>query len=84
MMVVLFNSLIIVLSVCQGREQASYCHASDIEPARRRRRRSFRRGDPISIRMFHYKDRIQHVPGASATGLAAGKEHPISIAAPAS
>ncbi len=84
MTVVLFNSLIIVLSVCQGREQASYCHASDIEPSRRRRRRSFRRGDHISIRMFRYKDHIQHVPGASATGLSAGKQHPISIAAPAS
>ena len=68
MMVVLFNSLIIVLSVCQGREQASYCQASDIEPSRRRRRRSFRWGDQISIRMFRYKDRIQHVPGAQRRG----------------
>jgi hypothetical protein len=68
MMVVLFNSLIIVLSVCQGREQASYCHASDIEPSRRKRRRSFRWGDHISTRMFRYKDRIQHVPGAQRRG----------------
>lgn len=83
MMVVHFNSLIIVLSVCRGREQASYCHASDIELSRRRRRRSFRWGDHISIRMFRYKDRIQHVPGALATGLSIGKQHPISIAAPA-
>jgi hypothetical protein len=83
MRVVLFNSLIIVLSVCQGREQASYCQASDIEPSRRRRRRSLRWGDQISIRMFRYKDRIQHVPGAQRR-LSAGKRHPISIAAPAS
>jgi hypothetical protein len=82
MMVVLFNSLIIVLSVCQGREQASYCHASDIEPSRRKRRRSFRWGDHISTRMLRYKDRIQHVAGAPATGLSAGKRYPISIAAP--
>jgi hypothetical protein len=84
MMVVLFNSLIVVLSVCQDREQASYCHASDIELSRRRLRRSFQPGDRISTRMFRHKNRIQHVPGASATGLSAGKQHPISIAAPAS
>jgi hypothetical protein len=84
MMVVLFNSLTIVLSVCQGREQARYCHSSDIEPSRRKRRRSFPWEDYVSIRMFRNKDRIQHALGASATGLSAGKQHPISIAAPAS
>jgi hypothetical protein len=83
MTVGLFNSLIIVLSVCQGRHRASYCHASDIEPSRRRRRRSFRPGDQISIRMFRHQDRIQRVPEASATALSTGKQHPISIAAPA-
>jgi len=83
MTVGILQSLIIVLSICQGREQASHCRASDIEPSRPRRRQSFRPGDPISIRMFRYKDGIQHVPGASATGLSAGTQHPISIAAPA-
>ena len=67
-MVKLFNLLIIVLSVCQGREQASYCHASGIKPSKLKRRRSFRWGDQISIRMFRYKDRIQHVPGAQRRG----------------
>lgn len=32
MTVGLFQSLIIVLSICQGRQQASYYHASDIGP----------------------------------------------------
>jgi hypothetical protein len=82
MTVGLFNSLIIVLSVCQGRQQASYCHASDIEPSRRRRRRPFRPRDHVSIRMFPHQDSIQHVPEA-ATALPTGKQHPISIAAPA-
>lgn len=68
MMVVLFNSLTIVLSVCQGREQARYCHSSDIEPSRRKRRRSFPWEDYVSIRMFSNKDRIQHVPGARRRG----------------
>ena len=81
-MVGIFQSLIIVLSICQGRQQAFYCHASDIEPSRRGRRRSFRPGDHISIRMFRHQDRIQHVPEASATALSAGKQHPNSIAAP--
>jgi hypothetical protein len=61
MTVGLFQSLIIVLSVCQGRQQASYCHASNIEPSRRRLRRSFRPRDHISIRIFRHEDRIQHV-----------------------
>ena len=84
MTVGIFHSLIIVLSIWQGRKQASYCRASDIAPSRRGRRRSFPSGRPYSIRMFRYKDRIHHVPGASATELYAGKQHPISIAAPAS
>jgi hypothetical protein len=84
MMVGPFNSLITVLSVCQGRQQASYCHASDIEFSRRRLRRSFQPGDRISIRIFRHQDRIQHVPEASATALSAGMQHSISIAAPAS
>ncbi|MGY3591948.1 hypothetical protein ACVIGB_008469 [Bradyrhizobium sp. USDA 4341] len=83
MTVGLFNSLIIVLSVCQGRQQASYCHASDIEPSRRWRRRSFRPGDHISIRMFRHQDRIQHVSEAAATALSTGKQLPMSIAAAA-
>jgi len=84
MTVGIFQSVIIVPSICQGRQQASYCRASDIEPSKPRRRRSFCPGEHISIRMFRYKDGIQHVPGASATRLSAGKQHSISIAAPAS
>jgi hypothetical protein len=84
MTVGIFQSLIIVLSICQGKQQASYCRASDIEPSRRRRRRSFRPGEPIPIKMFHHSDRIQHVPEASATALSVGIRHSISISAPAS
>lgn len=82
MTVGIFQSLIIVFSICEGKP-ASYCHASDIEPSKRKRRRSFRPRDHISIGMFRQQDRIRHVPEASATGLYAGKQHPISIAAPA-
>jgi hypothetical protein len=84
MTVGILQSSIIVLSICQGRKQASYCRASDIEPSKPRRRRTFRPGEHISIRMFRYEDGIQHIPGASATGFSARKQHPISIAAPAS
>jgi len=83
MTVGIFQSLIIVLSICLGRQQASYCPTSDIEPAKRRRRRSFRLEDHIPIRMFRHQDRTQHVLEASAKALCAGKQHPISIAAPA-
>jgi hypothetical protein len=83
MTVGIFQSLIIVLAICQGRQQASHCHACDTEPSKRRRRRSFRPGDHISIRMFRHQDRTQHVPEASARALCAGMQHPISIAAPA-
>jgi hypothetical protein len=55
MTVGIFQSLIIVLSICQGRQQASYCHACDIEPSRRGRRRSFRPGDHISLECFATK-----------------------------
>jgi len=80
----IFQSSITVLSVCHGRQQASYCRASNIKPSGRERRRSFRPGDRISIRMFRHEDCIQYAPEASATALSAGKQHPISIAAPAS
>jgi hypothetical protein len=68
----IFKSLIIVLSICQGRQQASHCHACDIELSKRRRRRSFRSGDRISISMFRHQDRTQHVPEALAKALSAG------------
>jgi hypothetical protein len=72
MTVGIFQPLIIVLSICQGRQQASYCHACAIEPSRRRRRRLSRPGEHISIGMFHHPDRIQHVPEALATTLSVG------------
>ena len=36
MTVGIFHSLIIVLSIWQGRKQASYCRASDIAPSQAR------------------------------------------------
>jgi hypothetical protein len=83
MTVEIFQSLIISLFIYQGRQQASYCRASGIKPSKRKRRRSFRPGEHISIRTFRHQDRIQHVPEASATALPARVQYPISIAAPA-
>ncbi|MCP3460373.1 hypothetical protein [Bradyrhizobium sp. CCGUVB23] len=62
MTVEIFQSLITVLSICQDWQQASYCRASGIKLSKRKRRRSFRTGEHISIRMFRDQDRIQHFP----------------------
>jgi hypothetical protein len=57
-----FKSLITVLSIRQGRKQASYCRASDVKPSRRGRRWSLPPEEHISITMFSNQDRTRHVP----------------------
>jgi|NGEPerStandDraft_6_1074524.scaffolds.fasta_scaffold11401_3 hypothetical protein len=58
MTVGLFQSSIIVLPVCQSRQQVSYCHPPEIEPSRHRLSRSFPRRRQILNRIFRHEDRI--------------------------
>ena len=58
MTVGLFQSSIIILPVCQGRQQVSYCHPPEIELSSYRLPQSFPRGRQILNRIFRHEDRI--------------------------